>query len=102
MKCFLLLLPLVHGFWCETSNRTGCRGQSRHFVRETSATNPLLAFRDIEVSGEQEPIVVDWDHDSDLDVIVRTRHELLLFEFKSGSGHFVPQWWTGMGMDCWT
>ena len=45
-------------------------------------------FEDIKTSYVEEPIVVDWDHDGDLDVILRKLHELLLFEFKSGR-HFV-------------
>ena len=50
--------------------------------------NPFLVFEDIKTSFAEEPIVVDWDHDGDLDVILRKSDELLLFEFKSGR-HFV-------------
>ena len=86
MKCFvLLLLPLpAFGWWCETSDRHGCRGQSRHFVREAAVANPFLVFQDIKTSVYEEPIVVDWDDDGDLDVILRKRKGLSLFEFKSG------------------
>ena len=87
MKCFglLLVLPLpTFGWWCETSDRRGCRGQSRHFVREAAVANPFLAFEDIKTSYTDEPIVVDWDGDGDLDVILRKRNGLSLFEFKSG------------------
>eukprot|EP00435_Cladocopium_sp_Y103_P036649 s2559_g9.t1 len=91
MKCFgvLLVLPLpTFGWWCETSDRHGCRGQSRHFVREAAVANPFLAFEDIKTNLWEEPIVVDWDRDGDLDVILRKEDGLSLFEFKSG-GHFV-------------
>ena len=87
MKCFGLLLVLLlpaFGWWCETSDRHGCRGQSRHFVREAAVSNPFLAFEDIKTSVFDEPIVVDWDHDGDLDVILRKQNGLSLFEFKSG------------------
>ena len=50
--------------------------------------NPFLAFEDIKISYTDEPIVVDWDGDGDLDVILRKRNGLSLFEFKSGR-HFV-------------
>ena len=83
------LLPLaVQSWWCETSAQTGCRGHSRHFVREVSARNPFLAFADIKTSRKDDAIVVDWDSDGDLDVILRTTTELLLFESKPG-GKFV-------------
>ena len=90
MKCFvLLLLPLpAFGWWCETSDRHGCRGQSRHFVREAAVANPFLVFEDIKTFRGEEPIVVDWDHDGDLDVILKKSDGLSLFEFKSGK-HFV-------------
>ena len=89
MRCFglLLVLPLpAFGWWCETSDRHGCRGQSRHFVR--AETNPFLVFEDIKTSYVEEPIVVDWDGDGDLDVILRKRDGFSLFEFKSGK-HLV-------------
>eukprot|EP00435_Cladocopium_sp_Y103_P021450 s1407_g5.t1 len=91
MKCFglLLVLPLpAFGWWCETSDRHGCRGLSRHFVRDAQVANPFLVFEDIKISYTDEPIVVDWDGDGDLDVILRKRDGLSLFEFKSGR-HFV-------------
>ena len=56
MKRFRLLLVLLlpaFGWWCETSNRHGCRGQSRHFVREAAVANPFLAFEDIKISYMQ-------------------------------------------------
>ena len=84
MKCVVLLLwPLpTFGWWCETSDRHGCRGQPRHFVR--AEANPFLAFEDIETSQSEEPIVVDWDGDGDLDMILRKRDRLSLFAFNSG------------------
>ena len=83
MKCLVLLLPLAYGFWCETSKRHGCRGQSRHFLRQVTAQNPFLAFEDIQTSPDSEPIVVDWDGDGDWDLILKTMDELKFFEFKS-------------------
>ena len=50
--------------------------------------NPFLAFEDIKISYTDEPIVVDWDGDGDLDVIVTKMDGLSYFEFKSGK-HFV-------------
>jgi len=47
-----------------------------------------LVFEDIKTFFTEEPIVVDWDHDGDLDVILRKVDGLSLFEFKSGR-HFV-------------
>ena len=88
MKLALLLPFCVHGWWCETSAQTGCRGHSRHFVREISARNPFLAFGDIKTARKDDAIVVDWDSDGDWDVILRTTTELLLFESKPG-GKFV-------------
>ena len=86
---FRMLLPLaVESWWCETSAQTGCRGHSRHFVREISARNPFLAFGDIKTARKDDAIVVDWDSDGDWDVILRTTTELLLFESKPG-GKFV-------------
>ena len=90
---YLVLSPLgTYGWWCETSARHGCRGQSRHFVREAATTNPFLPFEDIRLSYTDEPIVVDWDGDGDLDVILRSsskdRDELSLLELKAGK-HFV-------------
>lgn len=85
----VILLPLCSfSWWCETNKNTGCRGQSRHFVREASVTNPFLAFNDIKTSRKDDPIVVDWDGDGDLDVILRTDHELRLFALKPGK-HFA-------------
>ena len=85
----ILLLPLCsYSWWCETSNRTGCRGQLRHFVREASASHPFLAYTDIKTSPIDDPIVVDWDLDGVLEVILRTEKGLLLFDFKEGN-HFV-------------
>ena len=89
MKWFgllLLRLPLpAFGWWCETSDRHGCRGQSRQFVREVAVANPFLVFEDIKTFWSEEPIVVDWDGDGDLDVILKKQVDgLSLFEFKSG------------------
>ena len=50
--------------------------------------NPFLVFKDIKTIYKEEPIVVDWDGDGDLDVILRKVDGLSLFEFKSGR-HFV-------------
>eukprot|EP00435_Cladocopium_sp_Y103_P021051 s3485_g5.t1 len=75
MKWFdlLLVLPLpASGWWCETSDRHGCRGQSRHFVREAAEANPFLAFEDIKTRVTDEPLEGGFS----------------LFEFKSGR-HFV-------------
>lgn len=90
MKCLAFLLPLAYGWWCETSKRHGCRGQSRQLVRETTAVNPFLPFTEIKsnVGNNAEPIVVDWDKDGDWDVILKTMDELLFFEFKA-ENHFV-------------
>ena len=91
MKCVaLLLLPLpAFGWWCETSDRHGCRGQARHFVREAAVANPFLVFEDIKTYFFQEPIVVDWDGDGHLDVIVTGLSDgLSFFQFKSEK-HFV-------------
>ena len=85
----ILLLPLCSSsLWCETNANIGCRGQSRHFVREASATNPFLAFGDIKTSKTDDAIVADWDGDGDWDVILRADKNILLFEFKPGQ-HFV-------------
>ena len=46
--------------------------------------NPFLVFEDIKTFWGEEPIVVDWDHDGDLDVILKKSDGLSLFEFKSG------------------
>ena len=50
--------------------------------------NPFLVFEDIKTSFAEEPIVVDWDGDGDLDVILSKSDGLSLLEFKSGR-HFL-------------
>jgi len=47
-----------------------------------------LAYTDIKTSPIDDPIVVDWDLDGVLEVILRTEKGLLLFDFKQGN-HFV-------------
>ena len=62
-------------------------------------SNSFLAFRDIETSKIDDAIVVDWDSDEDLEVILRTRNGLHLFDLKPG-GHFVrmePSPFKGVG-----
>ena len=83
-----LLLPAL-GWWCETSDRHGCRGKTRHFVREAAVANPFLVFESIKTGIDEEAIVVDWDGDGDLDVILKKPDGLSLLEFKSERHDFV-------------
>ena len=54
-------------------------------------------FKQIQVDVNDEPIVVDWDNDGDLDVIVVVKDSLHLFEMKSGSyEEAVPNPFEGM------
>ena len=54
-------------------------------------------FKQIRVAAQDEPIVVDWDNDGDLDVIIVTINSLHLFEMKSGSyEEAVPNPFEGM------
>ena len=82
MKCVaLLLLPLpAFGWWCETSDRHGCRGQARHFVREAAVANPFLVFEDIKTYFFQEPIVVDWDGDGNMDLVITGTDKVQFFQ----------------------
>ena len=71
---FQLLQLQVHGvrgWWCETSNRTGCRGRPRQFVQFATPNGPPPVDQ-IRIAALDDPMVVDWDNDGDLDVVVST------------------------------
>ncbi|CAJ1362216.1 unnamed protein product [Effrenium voratum] len=89
-------------WWCDTSARTGCRGEPRQFRRDMGQLDPFDRFQEslsrIRVSYEDEPLLVDWDKDGDLDVIVRTKQKLILFESRNPGVADQPLW-IGMEMD---
>ena len=41
-----LLLPQVQAWWCDTSERTGCRGQPRQFRKEIGQLDPISRFQE--------------------------------------------------------
>ena len=41
-----LLLPQVQAWWCDTSERTGCRGQPRQFRKEIGQLDPIGRFQE--------------------------------------------------------
>ena len=41
-----LLLPQVQAWWCDTSARTGCRGQPRQFRKEIGQLDPIGRFQE--------------------------------------------------------
>lgn len=66
--------------WC------ACIGSNFPLLEKTGgAVDALVTSSDfawvrISISYDDEPLVVDWDKDGDLDVIVRTKQKLILFE----------------------
>jgi len=57
-------------WWCETSNVTGCHGQPRQFVLDTSPdVDKFEVFDNFPVHFFDRHLVVDWDNDGDLDIV---------------------------------
>ena len=83
--CLLLHIRGFHGrsWWCETSSRTGCRGTPRQFIR-LAPHGHVPPLGDVATEVTDEPIVVDWNNDGQLDVILTNLLGTRLWELKSG------------------
>ena len=81
-------LQLAHSWWCDTSALTGCRGQPRQFVHKPTDEGAFNSFNkslsQIRISSTDDPIVLDWDKDGHLDVVIRTDQSLVLFTWRRG------------------